>query len=89
MVLEGSFLNTEKEDQVLANSMTSLRIRGICEGNPDIRLSRLLRRNKFEEAEKCAIINKLDFEKIHQARASWLVDKLSPWSLEDNDGAMS
>ena len=35
-----------------ADLVKMLRIRGICEGNPEARLTRLLRRGKFEEAEK-------------------------------------
>ena len=88
LIIEGSSYNelNESNDECSTN-LTALRIRGICEGNAEIRLSRLLRRNKFEEAELCAKINRLDFEKIYQAKASWLLDKLSPWSASPDDCA--
>ncbi len=40
-----------------------LRIRAICEGNPEERLCRLLERQKFEEAEKFA---EQDAERVKQ-----------------------
>ena len=61
LIIEGSFCAENQSDEA-NNVLTSLRIRGICEGNPEIRLGRLLRRNKFEDAEVLAKVNRLDFE---------------------------
>jgi hypothetical protein len=60
LFLEGSYQVEDNENENLDNSNVSkdkdavqmLRIRGICEGNPDARLTRLLARKKFDEAEK-------------------------------------
>ncbi len=43
---------TEIKRSMEADLVKMLRIRGICEGNPEARMSRLLRRGKFEAAEK-------------------------------------
>lgn len=59
MILEGS--STLRD-----NLITGLRIRGICEGSPEARLTRLLRRKKFDEAEKFAKMNRLSLEEVHQ-----------------------
>ncbi len=59
MILEGS-------SRLELGLITSLRIRGICEGSPEARLLRLLRRKKFDEAEKFAKMNRLSLEEVHQ-----------------------
>lgn len=79
-VIEGAFNSLSTVAFGEAPLVESLRIRGVCEGSPDIRLSRLLRRNKFDEAEQFAELNHLNYEAIHRARASWLMGRLSPWS---------
>ena len=90
VIIEGSFLNAPKlSEEELRSKLTALRIRGICEGNPEFRLSRLLRRNKFEEAETCARMNRLDFEKIYQSKSSWLLEKLSPWNVSNYDDSIT
>merc|ERR1719376_1339986 len=61
VIVEGSHLGSGN-DVITSNDVTSaaaaavgvLRLRSICEGNPKARLERLLRRQKFEEAEKLA-----------------------------------
>ena len=83
LIIEGSFIN-ENQSPDVTNQLSALRIRGICEGNAEIRLGRLLRRNQFEEAEVVARLNGLDYEKIYQAKSSWLTEKLSPWKALDN-----
>ncbi len=57
----------------------SLRMRGICESVLEARLQRLLKRQRFKEAE--ALVNnfKLPIAPLHQAKTTWLVGKLSPW----------
>ena len=87
VVIEGSFPQLQDQNDVELNkTLAALRIRGICEGNAEIRLERLLRRNKFEEAETCARLNGLDFEKIYQGKSSWLLAKLSPWNSSNIEG---
>ena len=78
LLIEGS-TSTQHNQLDFTNTLSAMRIRGICEGNAELRLDRLLRRNKFHDAEVCATINNIDFEKIHQAKSSWLLSKLSPW----------
>ena len=78
LVLEGS-----AEDVLRPDLVSRLKVRGICEGVPDARLARLLKRLKFEEAEKFAASFNLDMEQVHRARASWLLNFLSPWKPED------
>jgi hypothetical protein len=64
MILEGS--STMKNGLI-----TGLRIRGICEGSAEARLTRLLRRKKFEEAEKFAKMNRLSLEEVHHVRINF------------------
>ena len=58
LFVEGSFeaLNDENSDLNVSKNevkcVQSLRIRGVTEGNPEARLSRLLAKKKFDEAEK-------------------------------------
>ena len=78
LVLEGV-----AEDVLRPDLVSRLKMRGICEGVPEARLARLLKRLKFEEAEKFAASFNLDKEQIHHARASWLLNFLSPWKPED------
>eukprot|EP00090_Calanus_glacialis_P046972 TRINITY_DN9495_c0_g1_i1.p1 TRINITY_DN9495_c0_g1~~TRINITY_DN9495_c0_g1_i1.p1 ORF type:complete len:2089 (+),score=822.89 TRINITY_DN9495_c0_g1_i1:455-6268(+) len=78
MVLEGA-----SEDVLKPDTVTRMRIRGISEGVPEARLARLLKRNKFEEAEKFATSFALDKEQIYRAKSAWLLDHLSPWRQED------
>ena len=78
LVLEGS-----AEDVLRPDLVSRLKMRGICEGVPEARLARLLKRLKFDEAEKFAASFNLDKEQIYHARASWLLNFLSPWKPED------
>ena len=54
-----------------------LRIRGICEGNPEARLVRLVGRQKFEEAEKFAKLNNLPLEEVYSSQATFLINRLA------------
>ena len=65
------------EDVLRPDLVSRLKMGGICEGVPEARLARLLKRIKFEEAEKFAASFNLDKEQIHHARASWLLNFLS------------
>ena len=46
MVLEGS-----SENVLLPDVISRMRVRGICEGVPEARLARLLKRSKFQVGE--------------------------------------
>ena len=77
MLLEGALDDVLKPDLV-----TRMRIRGISEGVPEARLARLLKRNKFDEAEQVASSFALDKEQIYRAKSAWILDHLSPWRQE-------
>ena len=64
-----------------------LRIRGICEGNPEARLVRLLGRQKFEEAEKFAKLNNLPLEEVYCSQAAFLMNKLTLSNMKKADQA--
>jgi hypothetical protein len=66
-------------------ALTKLRLRGIAEGVPEVRLARMLRRQRFAEAEAFANTFNLDKEELYQARAGWLLGKLSVWHQQDED----
>ena len=56
LFIEGSYDVEDEENQdtnapQINSCVQMLRIRGICEGNPEARLMRLLAKKKFEEAE--------------------------------------
>jgi hypothetical protein len=66
-------------------ALTKLRLRGIAEGVPEVRLARMLRRQRFAEAEIFANTFNLDKEELYQARAGWLLGKLSVWHQQDEE----
>ncbi len=66
-------------------ALTKLRLRGIAEGVPEVRLARMLRRQRFAEAEAFANTFNLDKEELHQARAGWLLGKLSVWHQQEEE----
>jgi hypothetical protein len=69
-------------------ALTKLRLRGIAEGVPEVRLARMLRRQRFAEAELFANTFNLDKEELYQARAGWILSKLSVWhQQQDEDDA--
>ena len=79
IVIEGTFSDKDCTEKSI---VSSLRIRGICEGSAEARLTRLLRRGKFDEAEKFAKLSRLSLEEVHQAKAAWLMEQLSPWTVQ-------
>ncbi len=79
MLLEG------EESSGGGAALTKLRLRGIAEGVPEVRLARMLRRQRFAEAEAFADTFNLDKEELYQARAGWLLDKLSVWHQQDEE----
>jgi len=66
--------------------ISCLRIRSLTEALPENRLSRLLHKQKFDEAERFAKQFNLDVELVYKVKANWLLDKVSPWSYENNYG---
>ena len=57
-------------------------MRGICESVLEARLERLVRRLKFDEAEKFARQYKLPVAPVHRGRTSHIMERLSPWRKE-------
>ncbi|XP_046673304.1 kinetochore-associated protein 1 isoform X3 [Homalodisca vitripennis] len=60
--------------------INTIRVKAIVESQPDLRLQRILRRGKFEEAEKFARAFSLDLEIVYKAHVQRLSQDLSPWS---------
>ena len=96
LFIEGAFDNEMKTDEnvdtnnrfeenMVYNGETMLRIRAICEGHPEARLSRLLNRKKFVEAEKFARLNKLDLEEVYRSQCVALMSSLSAWGVAKCD----
>ncbi len=61
----------------------SLRVRGICESVREARLQRLIRRRRFAEAEEMALAFSLPMDELHTAKATWLMERLSPWRVPE------
>ncbi|KAK3578691.1 hypothetical protein CHS0354_008549 [Potamilus streckersoni] len=61
-------------------SITQVRFRCLTESDPSTRLSRILYKNKFEEAEDFAKMYQLDIELVRQRRMIHLIDQLSHWN---------
>ena len=59
-----------------------MRMRGVCESVLEARLSRLVRRQKFEEAEAFARKFRLNLQEIFIAKVAWMLERLSPWDKE-------
>ena len=57
-------------------------MRSICESVLEARLERLVRRQKFDEAEKFARQYKLPVAPVHRGRTSYIMERLSPWRKE-------
>ena len=86
LFVEGSFqdliendenTDTSNTEENISRHLQMLRIRGICEGNPEARLVRLVGRQKFEEAEKFAKLNNLPLEEVYSSQATFLINRLA------------
>ncbi|XP_074632538.1 kinetochore-associated protein 1-like [Acropora palmata] len=66
--------------------ISCLRIRSLTEALPENRLSRLLHKQKFSEAERFAYQFNLDIELVYKVKANWLLDQVSPWNYDKNQG---
>ncbi|KAL3872886.1 hypothetical protein ACJMK2_036067 [Sinanodonta woodiana] len=62
-------------------SITQIRFRCLTESDPSTRLSRILYKNKFEEAEAFAKMYQLDIELVRQRKMIHLIDQLSHWNV--------
>jgi hypothetical protein len=87
MLLEGETADQEDDSAISGPSqpLKRLRLRGIAEGVPEVRLARMLRRQRFAEAEAFASTFDLDKEELHRARAAWVLSRLSVWKEEENE----
>lgn len=59
--------------------INTLHVKIISEGQPDLRLARMLRRGKFEEARNFAAAFNLDPEMVYKEQVKGLMGKLDIW----------
>ena len=85
MLLEGGGGGDKSDPTMDLSAVTKLRLRGIAEGVPEVRLARMLRRRRFAEADAFATAFGLDKETLHQARAAWLLSRLSVWEQHEEE----
>ena len=64
----------------MAAEVESIRVKALVESLPELRLERLLRREKFEEAETFAKKYNLNTESIYCAKAALFVNRSGPWA---------
>ncbi|XP_063820516.1 kinetochore-associated protein 1 isoform X2 [Pseudophryne corroboree] len=76
-LLEGIYDNNERSPEC---SVTVLAMRCLTEALPENRLSRLLHKHKFEEAEKFAIQFGLDVELVYKVKLNIVLEKLASTS---------
>ncbi|XP_076321789.1 kinetochore component rough deal isoform X2 [Tachypleus tridentatus] len=61
------------------DGISSLRVRAVCEASPETRLTKLINKQKFEEALDFARKWNLDLQMVYQTQVTFLLDRLSPW----------
>ncbi|XP_033828339.1 kinetochore-associated protein 1 [Periophthalmus magnuspinnatus] len=76
-LVEGIFENPESRGQPIS----SLAIRCFTEALPENRLSRLLYKHMFEEAEKFAIAFELDLELVYKVKLDFVLEQLASASV--------
>lgn len=59
--------------------INTLHVKIISEGQPDLRLARMLRRGKFDEARNFAAAFNLDPEMVYKEQVKGLMSKLDVW----------
>uniref|UniRef100_A0A6Q2ZN00 Kinetochore associated 1 n=1 Tax=Esox lucius TaxID=8010 RepID=A0A6Q2ZN00_ESOLU len=79
-LLEGIHENSESS----AGPITSVVMRCFTEALPENRLSRLLYKHKFEEAEKFAITFELDVELVYKVKLDFVLEQLASVSVGGN-----
>lgn len=62
--------------------INTLHIKIITEGQPDLRLARMLRRGKYDEAQNFAATFNLDPEMVYKEQVKGLMSKLDVWQLD-------
>ncbi|KAG8456065.1 hypothetical protein GDO86_002025 [Hymenochirus boettgeri] len=77
-LLEGIYDSHEKSQE---STVTVLAMRCLTEALPENRLSRLLHKHKFEEAEKFAIQFGLDVELVYKVKLNIVLEKLASASV--------
>ncbi|XP_067395657.1 kinetochore-associated protein 1 [Emydura macquarii macquarii] len=81
--LEGIHENHQKSPE---DPVSVLVLRSLTEALPENRLSRLLHKHKFTEAENFAIQFGLDVELVYKVKASAILEKLASASIGSYDG---
>lgn len=69
----------------LSENIESIRVKALVESLPELRLERLLRREKFEEAESFADKYDLNKECIYCAKAALFVNRSGPWARDNTE----
>lgn len=59
--------------------ISTLHVKLISEGQPDLRLARMLRRGKYDEAQNFASAFNLDPETVYKEQVKGLMGKLNVW----------
>nr|DBA23163.1 TPA: hypothetical protein GDO54_014103 [Pyxicephalus adspersus] len=77
-LLEGIYDNNERSSECLVNVLA---LRCLTEALPENRLSRLLHKLKFEEAEKFAIQFGLDVELVYKVKVNTVLEKMASASI--------
>ncbi|XP_050522143.1 uncharacterized protein LOC126894881 isoform X2 [Daktulosphaira vitifoliae] len=66
------------------DEINNLHVKIISEGQPDLRLARMLRRGKYEEARNFAATFNLDPEMVYKEQVKGLMGKLDVWQSGSN-----
>lgn len=65
--------------------INTLHVKIISEGQPDLRLARMLRRGKYDEARNFAAAFNLDPEMVYKEQVKGLMGKLDIWQTDSKD----
>lgn len=65
--------------------INTLNVKIISEGQPDLRLARMLRRGKYDEARNFAAAFNLDPETVYKEQVKGLMGKLDVWQSGTDD----
>ncbi|XP_051888411.1 kinetochore-associated protein 1 isoform X2 [Pristis pectinata] len=82
-ILEGLYENQKRNCSSPEGVISAIAMRCLTEALPENRLSRLLYKHKFEEAEKFALQFGLDVELVYKVRLSIALENLASVSLGD------
>ncbi|XP_019741350.1 kinetochore-associated protein 1 [Hippocampus comes] len=76
--LEGIRTTSESQEECVS----SLIVRCLTEALPENRLSRLLHKHKFDEAEKIAALFELDLELVYKVKLAFVLEQLASASVD-------